>query len=551
MIKKNLFLLLLISINLPILAAKNVPDSISIGNLKVFIHPSAKPILEKEWNMISSNRKYVAGLICKMRLYFPVIEPILKQGNVPDEFKYLCVQESSLNPNAISTSQAVGYWQFKQETAKEVGMKINQNVDERRHILEATKGAVNYFNRNNNVLNNWMSTLLSYRIGLGSLKKSSYYTNWLGKTEIVVDSSTDWYILRFIAYKNFWEDQVGCFSDTNAEKNDVSLICYNNAQGKNLYELSDELKISFDDLKKHNPWILKDFLPNDKTYTIYHPSNVFEFSSATLPTYSNVENIKDESNSMNELTLTASIDSTKLFLPTQKSKALYPKKKYKEILSDQVEIKIHKITQGDNLTELALKYNMSLDAILKLNNLEMNSLLSIGQTIKYARKIPMLELISQKLDEKAQKMAEKLPKKEIEYDEKESISDIKEDYSTRVVNTKIEKEPLLIEPATSREINVKTDKDPKSIWVDSQLPEKKLDRNVKKEVTSTEISEKKNPISLSKKEKPNFHLVKAGENLFKISKLYQISIEDLVKWNALKANQSISIGQKIQLTAPK
>jgi hypothetical protein len=69
---------------------------------------------------------------------------------------------------------------------------------------------------------------------------------------IEVDSSTDWYVLRFLAYKNFWEDQVGCYSGSLAEKNDINLICHNNAQGKNLYELSDELNISFDELKKHN-----------------------------------------------------------------------------------------------------------------------------------------------------------------------------------------------------------------------------------------------------------------------------------------------------------
>lgn len=551
MIKKNLFLLLLLSLNLSALAYQIIPDSIAVGNVKVFIHPSAKPILEKEWNMISGNRKYVAGLIAKMRLYFPVIEPILKQGNIPDDFKYLCVQESSLNPNAISSSQAVGYWQFKYATAIDVGLKVNQEIDERRHILEATKGAVNYFSRNNGVLNNWMSTLLSYRVGLGTLKKSPYFNNWSGKTEIEVDSTTDWYILRFLAYKNFWEDQVGCFSDSTFEKNDVNLVCYNNTQGKNLYELSDELKISYDDLKKHNPWILKDYLPNDKSYTIYHPSNVTEFisTSAKKPDI----DIKEEKTE--ELILTASVDTTKLYVPSQKSKGLYPKKKYKEILSDQVEIKIHKIKEGDNLTELAYKYGMTLESMLKLNNLDMNSLLSIGQPIKYFRKIPMLELISQKLDEKAQKMAEKLPKKEeIEVVEKELTPEIKEDYSVRKVSTKIEKEPLLIEPAISREINIKSDKDQNKIWVDSQLPIKKVDSSINKELPKekpVEILEVKTQSTTKKKVSPQYHVVKPGENLFRIAKSYQIDLNDLRKWNSLSANQAITVGQKLSLVPTK
>jgi membrane-bound lytic murein transglycosylase D len=545
MIKKNLFLFLLITSSIPAFAFQSIPDSILIGNVKVLVHASAKPILEKEWNMISSNRKYVAGLIAKMRLYFPVIEPILKQGNIPDEFKYLCVQESSLNPNAISTSQAVGYWQFKYETAKDVGMSVNKEVDERRHILESTKGAVNYFTRNNSVLNNWISTLLSYRMGLGALKKSPYYTKWQNKTEIEIDSSTDWYVLRFMAYKNFWESQVGCFSDSTAEKSDVSLVCYKNVQGKNLYDLSDELNISFDDLKKHNPWILKDYLPNDKMYTIYHPSNLSEFSS-TSPTKAPKIEIKQEI--IDESNLIASIDSTILYVPAQKEKALYPKKKYKEIMSKEIEIKIHKVVEGDNLTSLAIKYGMTLEAILTLNNLEMNSLLSLGQAIKYVRKIPMLELISKKIDEKNLRMAEKLPKKEVEETEKVMTNEAKEDYSYRNVRTKTEKEPLLIEPAISREINIQPENEKNGKWLDSQMPVKKLDSSIRKEVSVLPNKEEKTSSTIEPKSKIEYHTVKAGETLFRISKIHQISLDELKKWNSLGANQTIRVGQVLKLS---
>lgn len=545
MIKKNLFLFLLITSSIPAFAFQSIPDSILIGNVKVLVHASAKPILEKEWNMISSNRKYVAGLIAKMRLYFPVIEPILKQGNIPDEFKYLCVQESSLNPNAISTSQAVGYWQFKYETAKDVGMSVNKEVDERRHILESTKGAVNYFTRNNGVLNNWISTLLSYRMGLGALKKSPYYTKWQNKTEIEIDSSTDWYVLRFMAYKNFWESQVGCFSDSTAEKSDVSLVCYKNVQGKNLYDLSDELNISFDDLKKHNPWILKDYLPNDKMYTIYHPSNLSEFSS-TGPT--KVPKIEIKQEIIDESNLIASIDSTILYVPAQKEKALYPKKKYKEIMSKEIEIKIHKVVEGDNLTSLAIKYGMTLEAILTLNNLEMNSLLSLGQAIKYVRKIPMLELISKKIDEKNLRMAEKLPKKEVEETEKVMTNEAKEDYSYRNVRTKTEKEPLLIEPAISREINIQPENEKNGKWLDSQMPVKKLDSSIRKEVSVLPNKEEKTSSTIEPKSKIEYHTVKAGETLFRISKIHQISLDELKKWNSLGANQTIRVGQVLKLS---
>lgn len=348
-----------------------------------------------------------------------------------------------------------------------------------------------------------------------------------------------------MAYKNFWESQVGCFSDSTAEKSDVSLVCYKNVQGKNLYDLSDELNISFDDLKKHNPWILKDYLPNDKMYTIYHPSNLSEFSS-TSPT--KVPKIEVKQEIIDESNLIASIDSTILYVPAQKEKALYPKKKYKEIMSKEIEIKIHKVVEGDNLTSLAIKYGMTLEAILTLNNLEMNSLLSLGQAIKYVRKIPMLELISKKIDEKNLRMAEKLPKKEVEETEKVMTNEAKEDYSYRNVRTKTEKEPLLIEPAISREINIQPENEKNGKWLDSQMPVKKLDSSIRKEVSVLPIKEEKTSTSIEFKSKIEYHTVKAGETLFRISKIHQISLDELKKWNSLGANQTIRVGQVLKLS---
>jgi membrane-bound lytic murein transglycosylase D len=219
----------------------------------------------------------------KMRFYFPVMEPLFQSAGIPDEFKYLSVQESGLNPIAVSSSQAVGYWQFKASTATDVGMKVNANVDERKHIIEATKGAANYFTRNNRVLNNWVGTLLSYRLGLGAAKKTDYVMDWVGKSDIQVDSSTDWYVLRFLAYQKFWADEFKKDDSLGIKPlNQAELICYDNSCGKNLYQIADELNVSYDDLKKFNPWILNDYIPDDKNYILYHPSNVTFFDNSLL-----------------------------------------------------------------------------------------------------------------------------------------------------------------------------------------------------------------------------------------------------------------------------
>lgn len=488
-------------ISTPLFAENIVPDTISIGNVRVAIHASAKPIFDKEFAMLGANKKYVASLVDKMRLYFPVIEPILAQGNVPDDFKYLCVQESSLNPNAVSTSAAVGYWQFKLETAKDVGLKVDHEIDERRHILEATRGAVNYFNRNNGVLHNWMSTLLSYRVGLGTIKKLPYTTNWANKTEIEVDSSTDWYVIRFLAYKHFWAGQLSTLPKTDS----TSLVTYTNTRGKNLYDLSDELKVSYDDLKRNNAWILKDFVPDDKPYTLYHPSNVKTYISETPS---------------QELVLTASIDSTKLYAP---STPKITRSKNQQILSDQFEIRNHIVASGDNLSSIATKYEMKLGELLKLNGIDQTAFIQIGQKIKVNRRIPMLEIIAQKLDEKS-KNAPKVEKAA-------EVTPVVVVEETRKIETIEPKKSFYIDPADSREIVIKSDKkDAEKIIEQTQIVEKSL------EIVSEKINVQ-----------ASFHEVKVGETLFRISKIYQVSVDDLIRWNSLGKVPTIQVGQKIKV----
>ncbi len=77
--------------------------------------------------------------------WFPVIEPILKQNNIPDDFKYLAVVESNLE-NVVSPAGAAGYWQFIKSAASQYGLEVNDEVDERYHIEKSTQAACNYLN---------------------------------------------------------------------------------------------------------------------------------------------------------------------------------------------------------------------------------------------------------------------------------------------------------------------------------------------------------------------------------------------------------------------
>ena len=101
--------------------------------------------------------------------YFPIVEPILKANGIPDDFKYLMVIESSLNPIARSPAGAAGLWQFMPATGREFGLEVNDNIDERYNVEKATVAACKYFKQAYEKYGNWMAVSAAYNAGQGRI----------------------------------------------------------------------------------------------------------------------------------------------------------------------------------------------------------------------------------------------------------------------------------------------------------------------------------------------------------------------------------------------
>ena len=104
-------------------------------------------------------------MIKKANRYFPIVEPILKANGIPDDFKYLMVIESNLNPNARSSAGAAGLWQFMQTTGREYGLEVNKNIDERYHVEKATEAACKYLKDAYDKYQDWIAVAASYNAG--------------------------------------------------------------------------------------------------------------------------------------------------------------------------------------------------------------------------------------------------------------------------------------------------------------------------------------------------------------------------------------------------
>jgi len=243
-----------------------VPAQLSFANISVLLDPDARRIVQQDVNALMANRQYWTAKLDRVALYFPMIDAILIDEDVPTDFKYLAVQESSLTPDAVSTSSAVGYWQFKAETATGLGMRVDDQVDERRGITASTHGAARYLKQSNKQFNNWVASLYSYYLGAGGIAKL-IPPDWAYAREIALDGRTDRYILRFFAHKIAVESAL----PTHQNGNKLALLEYGSGGGKSLRTIAIETGVDEFELHKYNRWVLNEGVPTDKAYVVVLP----------------------------------------------------------------------------------------------------------------------------------------------------------------------------------------------------------------------------------------------------------------------------------------
>ena len=104
--------------------------------------------------------------------YFPLFEQILAKHGLPNELKYLAIQESALRSDAVSKAGATGLWQIMKTTAKELGLTVTTYLDERRDPYKATDAAVRYLKRLHNKYGDWMLVIAAYNCGPGNVNKA-------------------------------------------------------------------------------------------------------------------------------------------------------------------------------------------------------------------------------------------------------------------------------------------------------------------------------------------------------------------------------------------
>lgn len=253
--------------------AVDIPESIEFAGEKIETNRyDVRENIDKELLVNTYWQSQTIMLIKKANRFFPIVEPILKKNNIPDDFKYLALAESGFTNNLVSPAGAAGIWQFIKDTGIKYGLEVNENIDERFNIEKSTEAACKYLREAYNLYKNWTLAAASYNIGIGALTKQIGLQKAESYYDLFLNIETSRYIYRIIALKliianpkeyGFYLRKKDLYPPipTFTLKVDSSI--------SDLIGFAEKYKINYKILREFNLWIRKSSLENSAKKTYY------------------------------------------------------------------------------------------------------------------------------------------------------------------------------------------------------------------------------------------------------------------------------------------
>jgi membrane-bound lytic murein transglycosylase D len=216
----------------------------------------------------TQKNKSTTLLLKDAMIWLPTIENILIQYKIPTDFKYIAMVESNFK-NVVSSKEAVGFWQLKESTAIELGLEINEEVDERLDPIKATHAACRFIKQAHREFGSWTITAAAYNRGVGGIQKALAAQHKTSYYDLDLNAETAKYLYKLLAAKDLvehpskyglklynWKREPVRAIIVTATIDNLDVFARNN--GTNLYVL-----------KLYNPWLLKNSLTIKEEGTIY------------------------------------------------------------------------------------------------------------------------------------------------------------------------------------------------------------------------------------------------------------------------------------------
>lgn len=255
-----------------------VPTEVTFDGEKIDLRRyDRRERMDREMTAFTYMHSTTMLLIKRANRYFPIVEPILKANGIPDDFKYLMVIESNLNNVARSPAGAAGLWQFMPATAREFGLEVNDNVDERYNIEKATVAACKYFKQAYAKYGDWMAVSAAYNAGQARISSQLEKQLASHAMDLWLVEETSRYMFRLLAAKEIFSNPQR-YGFLLKREHLYPPIPYKkvtvNTPIENLDEYAKQQGITYAQLRDANPWLREHSLKNKsgKTYVLNIPT---------------------------------------------------------------------------------------------------------------------------------------------------------------------------------------------------------------------------------------------------------------------------------------
>jgi len=448
--------------------------------------------------------------------YFPMFEEHLAKYNVPIEIKYLAVIESALNPRAKSRVGATGLWQFMYPTGKQYNLEVNSYVDERSDPIKATEAACQYLSSLYNIFGDWDLVLASYNAGPGNVTKAirrsgSYSNYWNIRKNL--PQETQAYVPTFLATMYIYEYAKD--HGIKAKKAPITYFETDTVMVKrqmSFKQIANLLDVPVSQLELLNPIYKLDIIPftTEKAHYLRLPKDkiaLFTSNEKSVYAYIDYEDSKREKPFFaDKETAVAAVrrDSSSSRAVASRSSSVSREK--------SVSTKVHTVKRGDNLGEIASKYDVSIADLRKWNKIKGNNIMA-GQRIKIQKTVILSTAV------------------------KEEAIAAKESKDKDIVTTKTASVTANAKTAVAANNDADTDNDNGDAAVTPAA-------DAKTAIVAKEVTKRPKEYNY---EQERMYIVQKGDSLFSIARKHPgVTVENLKNWNKIQG-ESIQPGMKLKV----
>lgn len=179
-------------------------NNIFANEIVHFKNQEAYAAFYNELKINTQKNKSTTLLLKDAMIWLPVIEKILIQNKIPSDFKYIAMIESNFK-NVVSSKEAVGFWQLKETTAREFGLEVDDEIDQRLDPIKSTYAACKFFKQAYKQFGSWTITAAAYNRGITGIQKAFTKQNKIDYYDLNLNAETSKYLYRLLAAKDLVE----------------------------------------------------------------------------------------------------------------------------------------------------------------------------------------------------------------------------------------------------------------------------------------------------------------------------------------------------------